>query len=109
MLKIKSLQKKIEDAVTANLQPALEAGFLTTFPQKSDAGDKLAKQFAETVTDVFAKSFSSALAGAIDYYVHSISVQGTIITTGSPATQTAIISSSSAVTNGVVPNSLGIF
>jgi hypothetical protein len=49
------------------------------------------------------------IANAIDYYIKNMAITGTIITVGSPVTQTAVITSMpTPVANGKVPNTLGI-
>ena len=108
MLNIETLKDKINEAVTTFLEPALREAYKTTLPVKSDEGTTMAETFAKTATELFAEPFADALAGAVDYYVRSISIQGTIITTGSPMTQTAVIASPQPATNGKIPNSLGI-
>lgn len=86
----------------------MEAGLLSIQPSKSDVGDEQARQFAETIATVIAPALGERIACAIDYYVKSISIYGTIITAGSPVTQTAVIQSPQYLTNGKIPNSLGI-
>lgn len=108
MLNKSELKTQIQDGIEKFLKPALEGGFKSTFPNESEIGDETAQTFAETTVEIFAEPFATHLADCIDYYVKSISISGTIITTGSPATQQAMIKSPKYVTNGKVPNSLGI-
>jgi hypothetical protein len=49
------------------------------------------------------------MAQAIDYYTKNAQIFGTVITMGSPTTQTAMINSTPMpATNGSIPNTLGI-
>ncbi len=108
MLNKQTLQKEIQDAIEQLLPNALREGIKVTFPRETEAGDKAADRFAEVITDLFAQPFAEAIAAAIDYHVRSADVYGTIITVGSPTTQTAMINSPSPLTNGKVPNTFGI-
>ena len=79
------------------------------FPEKSEYGEDLAKDMAETFDELTAEPLADLLANAIDYYVKNITITGTIITAGSPVTQTAqIVPSPTPVTAGKIPNTLGI-
>ena len=62
----------------------------------------------ETLTEKVIDPLAKRLAAAIDYYVRNANVYGTIITTGSPVTQMAAISSPTPLTNGKIPNTFGI-
>lgn len=108
MLKLPKLQQEIQDAMETFLPEALREGFKATFNAETEAGNKAAERFAATVTNLFAAPFAQAIASAIDYHVRSATIYGTILTVGSPTAQSAVINSPSAVTNGKVPNSLGI-
>ena len=78
------------------------------FPEQSKTGDNIAKKFGETVNDLISEPMAQRLAAAIDYHVRSANIYGTIITVGSMVTQTAVVNSPSPLTNGKVPNTLGI-
>lgn len=108
MLNPDNLEKQIKNALEQYLPPAFEGACLTLMPSKSENGDEMAKVFGQTVSDLLAEPLASSIAAAIDYYVKNISISGTILTTGSPVTQQAIIQSPSPLTNGIIPNSLKI-
>lgn len=108
MLKKDKLKQEIQSAIEDILPPALEQGMKHTFPRNTKSGDTSAQNFAETVTKLLAEPLASALAAAIDYHVRSAEIYGTVITVGSPSSQVARINSPSPLTNGKVPNSLGI-
>ena len=79
---------------------------LDTYLEQVDAQNTA---IAETFDDLVTEPLAENLANAIDYYVKNIAITGTIITSGSPVTQTAMISSMpTPVINGKVPNTLGI-
>ena len=108
MLNPTRLESELKTAFEEVLPAAFETAIKETFPEKSKAGDKMAKQFGETIKDLVCADLAKRLAGAIDYYIKNANVYGTIITTGSPFTQTAVIQSPSPATNGKIPCSLGI-
>lgn len=108
MLKVDKLENEIKKAFDETLPDALEQAMLVIFPEKTKTGDDIAKKFGETVNDLISEPLAQRLAAAIDYHVRSASIYGTIVTVGSMVTQTANINSPSAITNGKVPNTLGI-
>lgn len=108
MLKVDKLESEIKKAFDETLPGAFEQAVLLIFPEKSKTGDDIAKKFGETVNDLISEPLAQRLAAAIDYHVRSATIYGTIITVGGMVTQTAMINSPSAITNGKVPNSLGI-
>ena len=108
MLNSTTLENQIKDALEQFIPPAFEQATKILFPGKSDAGDDIAKEYGDALSDMLSEPLAKAIAAAIDYYVKNISISGTIMTTGSPVAQTAIIASPSPVTNGIVPNSLKI-
>ena len=108
MLKESKLKQEIKKAFDETLPTAFEQAFLLTYPEKSKIGSKIAKQFGEVINDLVSEPLAERLAAAIDYHVRSANVYGTIITTGSPVTQTAFVNSPSPLTNGKIPNTLGI-
>ena len=108
MLNKQTLQKEIQGAIEELLPNALREGLKSTFYRETESGNKMADRFASVVTELFAQPFSEALAAAIDYHVRSANIYGTIITVGSMVTQTAVVNSPSPLTNGKVPNTLGI-
>lgn len=108
MLKINTLQSEIQSALEDLLPNAFREGMKATFPRETKAGNEVADKFADTITQLLAEPLAKALAGAIDYHVKSASIYGPILTMGGPTTQTAMINSPSPLTNGKIPNSLGI-
>lgn len=108
MLNEQKLYQEIKKAFDETFPSAFENAILTTFPGQSSTGKDIAKQFGKSVNDAIAEPMAKRIAAAIDYYVRNIDVYGTIITTGSPVTQTAIINSPMPLTNGKIPNTLGV-
>ena len=108
MLNVDNLEKEIKKAFDETFPGALEQAMLVILTKKTKTGDDIAKKFGETVNDLISEPMAQRLAAAIDYHVRSASIYGTIVTVGSMVTQTANINSPSALTNGKVPNSLGI-
>ena len=109
MLKPDILEDNIRKALDEYLPIAFEEAIKVIMPRNTTEVDDLCKQFGQTVADVLSEPLASSLAAAIDYYVKNISITGQIITTGSPVSQTSLISSSPIpVQNGVIPNTLKI-
>ena len=104
----KTLKEEIQSALEELLQPALEQGYKSTLTRNTEAGANAAKKFSEVITELLAEPLATALAGAIDYHVRSANVYGQIITVGGPTTQTARVNSPLPLTNGSIPNTLGI-
>ena len=109
MLNVDGLKDNIKQMIQDIVIPAIKEIELARQPNKSDIGEKQAEQIAETFDELVSEPLADNLANAIDYYVKNMAITGTIITVGSPVTQTAIITSMpTPVTNGKVPNTLGI-
>lgn len=108
MLNPQKLSSDIQKAFEESLKPALEIAMKMTFPESSEAGDKVAAAFAETVTDLVSEPLGQRIGNAIHAYIKNISITGTVITVGSMVTQTANIMPAPPVTAGKVPNTLGI-
>lgn len=108
MLKVAKLENEIKKAFDETLPSAFEQALLQTMPAKSKKGSEMAKKFGETINEMVSEPLAQRIAAAIDYHVRSATIFGTVITVGSPTTQTAVINSPSALTNGKVPNTLGI-
>lgn len=110
MLNLSGLEKDITDAIKETFPNAFQQALSETFPEKSKGGEDMAQKFGETITDLIAEPLGKRLASAIDYYVKSGSIKGTIITVGSMVTQTAVISPVNLgnPVAGSVPNTLGI-
>ena len=109
MLKVDDLKKQIQSALSDIYKPAIKQVILGTFPEKTKMGDEMAETLANTFDELTAEPMADLLSAAIDYYVKNITNTGTIITAGSPFTQTAqIVPSPTPVTAGKIPNTLGI-
>ena len=108
MLNPDKLSKDITDAFKETLPGALEEAIKTLFPSKSDMGDKMAKNAAEIITDAISEPIGERLGNAIQAYIMNISIKGNLITAGSPATHTCVISPATPLTAGKVPNTLGV-
>ena len=109
MLNPSGLEQQIKNALSQYLPDAFEAAAKQLMPQETDNGKEMCKAFGQTVSDLLAEPLASSLAAAIDYYVKNIGLQGTILTTGSPVAQQAIIMPApTPVVAGVIPNTLKV-
>ena len=109
MLNVNDLKTQIKIGLSGIITPAIERVVLMMLPEKSDMGDELAKEISEAFDELTSDSLSELIANAIDYHVKNISISGTIITVGSPVTQTAqIIPAPNPISAGKIPNTLGI-
>lgn len=109
MLNVDGLKEQIMQTIKDVIIPAIKEIELARQPNKSDVGEKQAEQIAETFDELVTEPLADNLANAIDYYIKNMAITGTIITVGSPVTQTAVIASMpTPVANGKVPNTLGI-
>lgn len=110
MLNVEGLAQDIKAVFDDTMPGAFEQAFLSMFPEKTKDGDEKAKEFGKTICNLLSESWAKGIAGAIDYYIKAGSIYGTIITAGSPFTQTAVISPINLgnPTAGAVPNTLGI-
>ena len=109
MLDASKLKQNLLDLFNQTIPSAFEQAMLETMPEKSDVGDKIAKQFGETLKNMLAEQWAETIAQAIDYYVKNATITGTILTVGSPVTQTAqIMPAPMPATAGKIPNTLGI-
>jgi hypothetical protein len=109
MLKVDDLKSQLKSAITNTVKPAIKQVLLASYPVKSNQGDEMAERLSQTFDELVSEQLATLFAQAIDYYIKNASITGTIITAGSPVTQTAVITSlPTPVTNGKVPNTLGI-
>lgn len=109
MLNVDGLKDNIAKMIKDIVIPAIKEIELARQPVKSDLGDEVAEQMANTFDELVTEKLADNLANAIDYYVKNAQIFGTIITVGSPVTQTAIVNSTPIpTTNGKIPNTLGI-
>lgn len=108
MLDVDNLQKSLQVAFEEVLPSAFEEVMRAILPMQSSDGDEKVKAVKEFVKDLISEDLSTRIASAIDYYVKNADVYGSLITTGSPITHMVKIESPSPLTNGKVPNTLGI-
>ena len=109
MLDKDTLKENLANGLSTIVRPAIEECFKRMWPGKSNIGDSSAESFANNFDEMVSEQLAEVFASAIDYYVKNIEINGTIITMGSPTTQTAKINGmSTPILNGVVPNTLGI-
>lgn len=109
MLKKDDLQKKLKEAFSNIISPAIETCLKNNQKTKSKKGDKDAEEFAKTFDEIVSDQLATAISSAIDYYVKNADITGTIITNGGPTTQVAKISAPpTPVVGGKVPNTFGI-
>ena len=109
MLKVNDLETQLKGALHNIIPPAIEQCKINEYPNESELGKEKAKEFAETFDELVTEQLAKLIANAIDYYIKNISITGTIITTGSPVTQMAVITPAPVPsTAGKIPNTLGI-
>ncbi len=108
MLQVDNLQKALQTAFEEVLPSAFKEVVKAMVPEKSTDGESKAEAVETMVKELVSEDLSTRLAYAIDSYIKNADIYGTIITTGSPFTQTAMINGSSPIINGKVPNTLGI-
>ena len=109
MLNPAGLEQQIKNALEQYLPPTFERAAHVLLPSKTEDSDELCKDFGQTVSDMLAEPLASSLAAAIDYYVKNISISGTVLTTGSPVAQQAVIAPApTPVVAGVIPNTLKV-
>lgn len=109
MLNVDELKNQIQTGFKQILTPAIERITLMQYPETTQAGKDLAKDVSQAFEDIVAEPLAIIIANAIDYYIKNASITGTVITVGGPMTQTANITSMpTPITNGTVPNTLGI-
>lgn len=110
MLNSTALTNEIKGIFDDVLPDALETSLNSLSDYKSEDVEKKNKEFAEMFTRMVSMPIAQRLAGAIDHYIKTGQLFGTIITAGTPFTQTAVIAPSpmGMVTSGKVPNTLGI-
>ena len=90
------LKDHIKSAIEDIFQPALETAFSKVCPKDTNDGASVAKNFADTATELIADPFAERLSAAIDYYVRNAEVFGQcmilgIATVGSPAAQSQVV------------------
>lgn len=110
MLVVANLESQIKSALSNIIPKALERCKLNEYQsENSDKAKEMAKKFADEFDDLVSADLAKLIANAIDYYIKNAAIMGTIITVGSPVTQTApIVPAPSPVVAGKIPNTLGI-
>lgn len=108
MLNENKLYTEIKKAFDETLPTAFEHAMKSTFIGSTTYADDMAKQFGKSINDAISDPLAKRLAAAIDYYVRNADIYGTVITVGGPMTQMAKIESPLPLTNGKIPNTLGI-
>lgn len=109
MLNSTALKLQLQTGFSAIFKTAIETMMLNMFPETSNAGNEYAKRAADDFDKLVSDDLATLISTSIDAYIKNASITGTIITAGSPSTQTAKISSlPTPVSNGKVPNTLGI-
>ena len=113
MLNPTVLKQDLEQMFSDILPGAIEVCMRSTFTEKTHESDELCKKFAEKFDEMVSSELAGRLADIIDKYVKSIGIYGTIITAGTPVTQTALVNPGGAVNvknpiAGKIPNILGV-
>lgn len=108
MLKLSELEKSLTSAFEEVLPTAFEEALKVLMPETTKDGSTKFKKAGETFKELVSAELGERIANAIDYYVRNITIYGNLITVGSPTTHTCTINSPSPITNGKVPNTLGI-
>ena len=108
MLNVDTLEKELKKAFDETFPNAASEASKSTYPKDSELGTEICENFGKVFNDLIAEPLAQRFAAAIDYHVRSATIYGTIITVGSPTTQTAAINSPTPLTNGKIPNTLGI-
>lgn len=109
MLNPDTLKENIEAGIRDIVCKATTECFKRSYPVESDIGNTTAENFGNNFNDLCAGPLADILASAIDSYVRQMELHGTVITTGTPTTQTAqIVASATPIVNGTVPNTVGI-
>lgn len=107
-LKVDELQKALKVAFEEVLPPAFGEVMRCMLPAQSEDGNNKVEYVKEMVKDLISDDLATRIAEAIDYYIKNADIYGKLITNGSPSTHMCSINSPSPITNGKVPNTLGI-
>ncbi len=109
MLDVNGLTDDIKSAIKDTIPNAIKTAMFYTMPNQNKDAEEMCEEMGKHVAEELADSLASRIATAIDSYVRCMEFQGTILTTGSPVAQQAVIfPSGMPVTNGKIPNTLGI-
>ena len=108
-LKVDDLKEHLSVGLKNIVVPAIERIESIRYQNTSELGKEKAKEIKEAFDSMVSDSLAEVIAQAIDYYIRNAAITGTIITTGGPVTQQAQITHiETPITNGKVPNTLGI-
>ena len=111
MLDPDKLSSEIEKMLNETLPSAFEQALNETFIEKSERGDKIAKQFGDTITELLAKPLAERLAFAIDAYVKNIEISTMFMSTpcspGSPLVFNLKHMGNRTITNGIGASGMG--
>ena len=108
MLSVAEMKKQIKAMFEQALYTASVVSTKSTYPQQSSTGDAIAETKAHTFMDLAADPMAEIIAEMINSALQNITLEGTIVTTGTAASQTANIKASlNPSLNGKIPNSLG--
>lgn len=110
MINTDNISGQLESGFHSILRTAAKQAFLAISPDDvSETVTDTADKFADTIDELTAKPLADLFASVIEYAIKSVDIYGTVITVGNRVTQTAKITGTGVpLTNGVVPNSLGI-
>jgi len=109
MLMVNDLKDQLQSAFESIIPGAIETCMKNREPRKTDEGYQKIEEFAETFKELVCEDLADSIANAIDYYIKNATITGTVITVGSPFTQTApIVPAPMPATAGKIPNTLGI-
>lgn len=107
-LKVNDLQKALQTAFEEILPSAFAEMFKAMMPVQCDDAKDKEEALKDVIKTLIPKDLSIRIAEAIDYYIKNADIYGKLICVGSPSTHTCMINSPSPLTNGKVPNTLGI-
>ena len=113
MLNPTQLKSDLEQLFHDVLPSAIQVCMRSTFTEKTTETDELCKNFAKKFDEMTSSQLAERMADIIDKYIKSMGIYGTIITAGTPVTQTAPINPGGMVNvrnpiAGKVPNILGV-
>lgn len=113
MLNSSQLKSDLKNTFSQILPNAIEVCMRSTFTNMTDEIEDMCSDFGERFDEMVSEPLAERMADIIDQYVKSMCIYGTIITTGSPVTQTAMINPGGTINvanpiAGKVPNTFGI-
>lgn len=110
MLNVSDLEAELKEMFEDTIPAAFEQAWLEQMPIKSTKGNEQAKRFGQTISDILSPNWATRLAYAIDSYIKTGELYGTVITVGSPVTQTAALVPLNLGNpmSGLTPNTIGI-